>query len=637
VYAATRREDTALRPVRLDIAGFVGVALRGPVDTPVVLRSWSDYERRFGGFERPDNGPDRLLPYAVQAFFAQGGSRAYAVRVAPPPNFVGPTATEATAGFAFDVDPVPRWQLAAANEGPWGTALSIQLDFEVAQTFPAGVREGLGLTLPPGTDPLDCSLVRIRRRDLPPTGVFRWLRRTDEPGRTDRSALLDRSLPEAEDGTEAIEVDVITGTLVVSEPSAPSRGEERMTGLGLSPGHARFIATVVDEESELVRTIPPWDEPLAPDRFLVPRRVTRTREGLDRSYGIGHGSFFDDGAAGDDPLDEGTAHRGADAMGRVQEVGILCVPDLMWRAERPSPRPPPSVRVRPRSHCDACAPPDPESPRPEVLPIPVGLDGRNRVELAEIVNRQQRLVEIADLRRRFVVLLDVPRGLPVRSISDWRTRFDSGFAAAYHPWLGVPRPPADGGGLVDVGPSNFAAGIVSAREQRQGLPWGPANEIAQGAVRSAEVITDAVHDHLHLLGVNVYRTERDGFRLSAARTLSRDPEYRQLSVRRLMTMLALTLERQTQWLVFEPNTVALRDRLTHTVTQLLRELYRRGSFAGRTEGESYFVKCDSGLNPTESQRQGQLLAEVGVAPASPLEYLVLMISQDVDGNVSVGA
>jgi len=149
-------------------------------------------------------------------------------------------------------------------------------------------------------------------------------------------------------------------------------------------------------------------------------------------------------------------------------------------------------------------------------------------------------------------------------------------------------------------------------------------------------MTDTLHDQLHLLNINVYRAERDGFRLSAARTLSSDPEYRQLSVRRLMTMLALTLERQTQWLVFEPNTTALRARLTHTVVQFLRGLHERGSFAGGSEEESFFVACDDALNPPQSQAQGRLIAEVGVAPAAPLEYLVLRISQDVDGTVSVG-
>jgi phage tail sheath protein FI len=322
-------------------------------------------------------------------------------------------------------------------------------------------------------------------------------------------------------------------------------------------------------------------------------------------------------------------------MGRVGELGLLCVPDLTWRAGKPSPPLPVVVRVRPPSACDGCAPPEAGPALTDRIPIPVGLDARAPDDLAEIIGRQIRLVQIADLRRRFVVLLDVPSGMQLRGITDWRSRFESSFAAAYHPWLGVPRPAAEAGGSVAVPASSFAAGIIAARERRFGLPWGPANEIARGAVLSSEVVTDAMHDQLHLLGVNVYRAERDGFRLSAARTLSTDPDYRQLSIRRLMTMLALALERQTQWLVFEPNATELRARLTHTVTQFLRDLQRQGSFAGVTERESFFVRCDDSINPPESLGQGRLLAEIGVAPASPLEYLVLRISQDVDGTISV--
>jgi len=89
--------------------------------------------------------------------------------------------------------------------------------------------------------------------------------------------------------------------------------------------------------------------------------------------------------------------------------------------------------------------------------------------------------------------------------------------------------------------------------------------------------------------------------------------------------------------VFEPNTADLRARLTHTVTEFLRGLFAAGAFAGNTEADSFFVQCDDQLNPPMSQELGQLIAEVGVAPASPLEYLVLRITQDADGTVSVEA
>jgi phage tail sheath protein FI len=123
--------------------------------------------------------------------------------------------------------------------------------------------------------------------------------------------------------------------------------------------------------------------------------------------------------------------------------------------------------------------------------------------------------------------------------------------------------------------------------------------------------------------------------LSAARTLSRDPQWRQLSVRRLVTMLKRVLERRLQWMVFESNTPQLRREVAHTLRAYLRELYRAGAFRGATEAEAFFVRCDDRLNPAAVIDQGRLVCEIGVAPAEPLEYLVLRIHRDGDGVLSV--
>jgi phage tail sheath protein FI len=264
--------------------------------------------------------------------------------------------------------------------------------------------------------------------------------------------------------------------------------------------------------------------------------------------------------------------------------------------------------------------------------VPVGLDPRNPDDLREIVLRQQQVVDVARAHQRFVALLDVPDGVSPAQVTDWRAGFDSSYAAAYHPWLAVAPGPGD---AVAVPPSAFAAGIVAARENRLGQPWGPANELARDVVRAEAEVTDAIHDRLHQLGVNVFRRERDGFRLTAGRTLSSDPDYRQLSVRRLMTMLRLAIERQTQWLAFEPNDAELRERLSRVVTGFLRTMNRRGAFAGATEAESFFVRCGDDVNPVASQALGRLVAEIGVAPAVPLEYVLVRIARDVDGSLSV--
>ena len=636
VYFSSQRAEPAFQPVRLDIPGFAGVALRGPVDTPTLVTSWTDYQRRFGGFESPRgmDGPDRLLPYGVQAFFDQGGDRAYVLRVAPPAGADG--GTEATARYELAAGAGGPARIAAANEGSWGSALSIQLDFAAGQSFQATAAGPASFVLPDGAELHDGSLLRIRCPGLPPAGVFRWARQSIAESDGIRLRIARLSAP-LEAAAERAEIAVITGVLLVQDSDPSFARQERITALGLHPDHPRYIGRVLAGESFLVAPDGHWRALLVPPGPLLPRLTAELiHPGSDRWNLIDYGSFFDSGAAADDPLDE-QPHRGVDALGRVSEIGLLCAPDLQWRwqgsaiAADPPSRPPGTGRF------GLCAPdvaPTVYAPHPAP---PAQLDARDPGQLLEIIHRQRRLVEVAGLRRRFIALVDVPAGLPVTQITGWRALFDSSFAAAYHPWLGVPRAGDRLGRIVPVPPSSFAAGIIAARERGRGLPWGPANVTAIRAVTSGDSITDAVHDQLHVLGINVYRAERDGFRLSAARTMSSDPQYRQLSVRRLMTMISLALERQSQWLVFEPNTPGLRELLLHSVTQFLRDLYLRQAFAGDTEAQSFFVRCDDELNTPQSQALGRLIAEVGVAPSSPLEYLVLRISQDADGGVVVSS
>lgn len=636
IYRSPDRVEFAFAPIRFDIAGFVGLALRGPVNEPTQVDSWTDYQRAFGGFEAPDEiNAYRLLPYAVEAFFAQGGARALIVRVAPPGPHTGPDQAADAATARFQLGP---WSFAAADEGSWGNELVVRLDFDVARSISAR-SDDVGLALPAGADIPVGSLLRLRTAGLPAAGITRWVADLRPNPTGPPTAVLDQDVPAG----VVYDCAVISGTLYVDDGDKAVDRSEVFSGLGLHPDHPRFIYRELTAElgrgsrrrqSLLINLIGEWVEPITPADGLNPVWATLTAAGHDRWSEIDFDSFFDD-AANADPLDEWDRHRGVDAMGRQPDIGLLCVPDLDWRWQGPGSVPkewPP--RVRTSGAFERCTTVAEVSAQPRYVPT-TRLDPRIPDQLEEIALRQQRLVEVANLRRRFVALLDVPNRVPVPELLRWRGLFDTSFAAAYHPWLGVPCEDNQDRTLLDVPPSAFAAGIIAARERRLGLPWGPANELATGAVAAAATVSDAIHDQLHLAGINVFRVDRDGFRLTAARTLSSDADYRQLSIRRLMTMLELTLERQAQWLVFEPNTAALRRDLTFSITQLLRELQRQGAFAGATDAESFFVRCDDALNPRASQELGRLVAEVGVAPAAPLEYLVLRIAQDSSGRVQV--
>ncbi|WP_330334052.1 phage tail sheath subtilisin-like domain-containing protein [Streptomyces sp. NBC_00536] len=659
VYRDARRPAPAPGPVRLDIAGFVGVAPRGPVDTPVAVDRWTDYLDRFGGFEGPG-----LLPYAVRAFFAQGGVRAHVLRVSPLPRAPHPAAEAAHAlhrtrlgdgtGAGTGAGRGPEVDLRARDEGGWGGRLSVRWEFTGSEQFEAVVT-GRELALPEARTPPAGSVLRLRGAGLPAAGsLFRVTGFGDAPtgpgprGPRRRTAVLDRpplTGPGGRTVTLTVEAEAVTLTVTVTDPDPARPRQERFAGLGLAPGHPRAAAAVLAAESLLVTPAGTWPETLLPPDGRLGSVLSRpVRPGLDRYADIGPDSFQGPGPV--DLLPTGGSESaeepgggplpavGMDRMALVTEVALLAVPDLLWEhSEAPQSTELPA-RTAPGAVFAPCPPPPVALTSRPAAVREFLLDGAT--ELPEILRRQQRLVALAERQRRFVALLDVPPRMPVRAVARWRAAFDSSYAAAHHPWLGVS--PADDprGAAVLVPPCGFAAGIIAERERRLGLPWGPANELAADAVTAAQRLDEADHDPLHLLGVDVFRAERDGFRLASARTLSGDPDYRQLSVRRLMTMLRLALDRQAQALAFEPHSPGLRAELRGTVVQLLRGLHRSGAFAGEREEDSFFVHCDERLNPPWSQGLGRLVAEIGVAPARPLEYLVLRIAQDGDGAVTVG-
>ncbi|MDD7965481.1 phage tail sheath C-terminal domain-containing protein [Actinomycetospora lemnae] len=622
------RPRKTLRPERLDIAGFVGVAPRGPVDAPVAVTSWSEYQWRFG---TPRDAADGLLGHAVHAFFVQGGRRALVLRVSPLPRSPATAADDARAELRLGPVGSPL-RIVARDEGAWGNGLEVHCTFDTTVRLVSDHHPAHGptaLVLPEGAVVPPDSLLQLRGAG--PGTLRRVVALIEGEHASDRSvAVLDPG-PALSRGS--VEAALVTATITVEDRAPDLDRREVFTDLGLYPHHPRWAYTVLDTRSRLVSPGRGWADGLRPDTGLGPWTGELVHAGRDRWAAIGPGSFAGDGPvwalpAESDDLDPATPVHGLDRMALETEIGLLAAPDLLVASREPTT----TVAVEPRPPGDGCAPPAPR--------LEMAVPGRVAMldpgtELAEISRRQHRMVELADRAHRFVALLDVPRDAPTRTITRWRAGFNSSFAAAYHPWLGVVDPFDPTSEVVWVPPCGFAAGIIAERENRLGLPWGPANALAAGAVLAATDVSDADHNTLHRLGVDVFRAERDGFRLTSARTLSTDPDYRQLSVRRLMTMLELALVRQTRWLVFEPNTAPLRAGLTGTVTALLRDLQRAGAFAGATEAESFSVRCDDVLNPPRTQALGRLVAEIRVCPSVPLEHLVLRVTQDADGSTRV--
>jgi uncharacterized protein len=228
-----------------------------------------------------------------------------------------------------------------------------------------------------------------------------------------------------------------------------------------------------------------------------------------------------------------------------------------------------------------------------------------------------------------VAILDTPPGLNSQQVRDWRIEFagfDSKFAALYWPWVQVMDPVSSQ--KISLPPSAHMAGVWARNDTTRGVHKAPANEPVRGVVSLQTVISRAEQELLNPIGVNCLRAfPGQGIRVWGARTLSSDPEWRYVNVRRLFNFIEESILGGTNWVVFEPNDEYLWENVRRVVGAFLHRVWRTGALLGRSAAEAYYVKCDAENNPPELRDSGHLVVEIGVAPVKPAEFVVFRISQ----------
>ena len=117
-----------------------------------------------------------------------------------------------------------------------------------------------------------------------------------------------------------------------------------------------------------------------------------------------------------------------------------------------------------------------------------------------------------------------------------------------------------------------------------------------------------------------------------ARTLSSDPAWRYVNVRRLFNYVEKSIERGTQWVVFEPNDPDLWARVRRDVGAFLTGVWRERRAVRPHRREAFFVKCDAEINPPDVRDRGQLIIEIGMAPVKPAEFVIFRLSQFAGGG-----
>ena len=350
---------------------------------------------------------------------------------------------------------------------------------------------------------------------------------------------------------------------------------EEFTSLSLKRGRG-FIANKVNGTSKLIKIEEPAGQLSPPESAPKPGTYELVPPSIPVAA-IGAGDLQGDVAT----------RTGMGGLAAIDEITMLCAPDVMT------------------------------------------LDGG----MEQIVGLQGKMIEHCELLKDRMTILDVPPGLSPAQVLDWRMTtagYDSKFAALYYPWIRVLDPLT--GKSIAVPPSGHMAGIWARNDATRGVHKAPANEVVQGAIEVDFQVTQEEQGLLNPEHVNcIRRFPGRGVRVWGARTLSSDPEWRYLNVRRLFNYVSESIMEGTQWAVFEPNDERLWMQLRIAASNFLTRTWRSGALFGATPEEAFYVKCDAETNPPELVEAGQVNVQIGIAPVKPAEFVVFQISQYTAG------
>jgi phage tail sheath protein FI len=228
-----------------------------------------------------------------------------------------------------------------------------------------------------------------------------------------------------------------------------------------------------------------------------------------------------------------------------------------------------------------------------------------------------------------IAVLDGPEDLGEMQLHEFPRIGDSTEAALYWPWIAVFDEATKK--TVFVPPSGHVMGTAARVDTERGVHKAPANEVLRGALGLKYSLTRNEQALLNPRGINLIRDLDDmGIRVYGARTLSTDPEWKYLNVRRLFQVVKQSVTKGTEWVVFEPNNEQLWGNIERNIRAYLKTLWAGGALVGKTPEEAFYVNCNEATNPVENQDRGIVTIEIGIAPVKPAEFVQINIQQKVE-------
>jgi len=571
-------EETSFRAKSIEGVGtsttaFVGPTRRGPIGgTPEMVTSLPDFERIYGSLENLTLGGSSSLNYvahAVRAYFDNGGSRLYVMR-----TYDGSAATNKGYAHATLIDGSgDDTKAVVINARAPGAAYRGNVYFRVVER-PA-TRLNLG-TAPQGSL-LEATVSTV---------VTLFVKSGSDWIDKDSNKLTLPGNPGDTPGDADTTANLLTLSVQFQDADGAAQGWDE---LGMASGHPRFIGTVL-------ATNPHNRNDQLQNSIAVVVGSTITAIGLHAAIVAqskqADGSYLLALKDGDDGAQPGNGASGtlgtyADALAALsglEDISIVAAP------------------------------------------------GSSAFGDAQAI--QNELIAHAEKRRAYrIAVLDSAANQTPGDMRIARGRIDSKYAALYYPWVVVSNPLAKPGRddiprEIALPPSGFVTGIYARNDVQRGVYKAPANEVVTGALRFESDINFAQQELLNPLGVNCLRyMSGRGYRLWGARLASSDPEWKYVSDRRYFNYLEASIDRGTQWAVFEPNGERLWANIRQTISDFLYNEWKNGALLGTSTEQAFFVRCDRSTMTQNDLDNGRLVCLIGVAIIKPAEFVIFRIGQ----------
>jgi phage tail sheath protein FI len=390
-------------------------------------------------------------------------------------------------------------------------------------------------------------------------------------------------------------------TLVIQELSAPGSStvvrSETFLNLSSDPTNARYVTTVLGEESTLVKvkgsapaqrptaTITNSDDPTDETKY-----VAANTAGTD-------GSDVTDNQIAADSLK--ASRRGIYALDAVDLFNLLCIPPLAFDTD---------------------------------------VDESSTLAKAATYCKYRRAMLIVDPPSDWNDTDDAEAGID--TIRTAIGNDSSVNVTVYFPRLRMPDPLQENR-LNTFVPCGAIAGIMARTDAQRGVWKAPAGLEASfsGVPELAYKLDNAANGRLNPIGLNCNRFFPGfGNVVWGARTLAGtdilSSDWKYVPVRRLALFLEESLYRGTQWVVFEPNDEPLWAQIRLNIGAFMHNMFRLGAFQGASPQQAYFVKCDKDTTTQNDINLGIVNIVVGFAPLKPAEFVVIKLQQ-IAGQIEV--